>query len=133
MNQEIKAKWLEKLRSGNYPQAKGALYTREDEDGNEGYCCLGILCEVLVEDGLIRKDLSGEKAAYGTEEEFEEGYYEKAFPPQSVVDRADLLESNPEVSVPELAGEDGKVTLSSLNDSYGYTFARIADLIEKQL
>jgi hypothetical protein len=41
MNQEIKKKWIEALRSGDYKQGRGWL---RDHDGN--YCCLGVLMEV---------------------------------------------------------------------------------------
>lgn len=41
MDQELKAKWLEALRSGRYQQAKGALR----HDG--GHCCIGVLCDVV--------------------------------------------------------------------------------------
>lgn len=41
MNKEIKAKWVEALRSGKYKQGKSRLRTRT------GYCCLGVLCSVL--------------------------------------------------------------------------------------
>lgn len=37
MDKELKAKWVEALRSGRYQQAREVLY-----DGN-GYCCLGVL------------------------------------------------------------------------------------------
>lgn len=41
MDAQLKAKWIEALRSGKYEQARGRLHTR---DG--GYCCLGVLCRV---------------------------------------------------------------------------------------
>jgi hypothetical protein len=40
MKPEIKAKWVEALRSGEYKQGKGLLA----EDNK--FCCLGVLCEV---------------------------------------------------------------------------------------
>lgn len=40
MKKEFKAKWIAALRSGEYKQTKGHLH---DENG---YCCLGVLCEV---------------------------------------------------------------------------------------
>lgn len=43
MNQEIKKLWVEALRSGRYQQTKKRL---RDEDG---FCCLGVLCEVYRE------------------------------------------------------------------------------------
>lgn len=38
---EIKNKWLEALRSGNYKQCTGYLHK------GEGYCCLGVLEDIL--------------------------------------------------------------------------------------
>jgi hypothetical protein len=40
MKQEFKEKWIKALESGKYPQAKNTLRSKE------GYCCLGVLCEV---------------------------------------------------------------------------------------
>jgi len=40
MTAEMKAKWLEALRSGKYQQGKNFL--RE----GDRYCCLGVLCEL---------------------------------------------------------------------------------------
>ena len=44
MNQEIKEKWLEALRSGKYKQG----FTRLKQ--NNRYCCLGVLCSLLPGD-----------------------------------------------------------------------------------
>lgn len=44
----LKAKWLAALRSGNYTQGQNALI-RIKESTRE-YCCLGVLCDVLVKD-----------------------------------------------------------------------------------
>ena len=46
MDAKLKALWLEALRSGNYKQTSNELF-----DG-EGYCCLGVLCDVMLENGL---------------------------------------------------------------------------------
>ena len=45
--EEIKTKWLEELRSGNYHQIKETL---KDQFGNGeyGYCCLGVLAEKVM-------------------------------------------------------------------------------------
>lgn len=42
MNADLKAKWIEALRSGKYAQGKNAMRTTEDT-----YCCLGVLCDVV--------------------------------------------------------------------------------------
>jgi len=43
MNQELKQKWIEALRSGKYIQGQGALRSVDEDE----YCCLGVLCEYL--------------------------------------------------------------------------------------
>lgn len=43
MNPELKAKWVEALRSGEYTQGRGWL-CREGK-----YCCLGVLADLLHE------------------------------------------------------------------------------------
>lgn len=45
MDSEIKAKWLEALRSDEYRQ--GRLGLRRDD----AFCCLGVLCDVLDANG----------------------------------------------------------------------------------
>jgi hypothetical protein len=40
MDTTIAQKWIEMLESGNYPQTRQKLYT------DNGYCCLGVLCEL---------------------------------------------------------------------------------------
>lgn len=41
MDAEIKAKWVEALRSGRYEQTTGFL-----RRSNGRFCCLGVLCDV---------------------------------------------------------------------------------------
>ena len=40
MNAEVKEKWLNALRSGEYKQTRGNLKT------DCGFCCLGVLCDL---------------------------------------------------------------------------------------
>jgi hypothetical protein len=42
MNVELKAKWVEALRSGSYKQGKGRLRTTDNT-----FCCLGVLCDII--------------------------------------------------------------------------------------
>lgn len=45
MDQQMKAKWVAALRSGEYKQTTRKL--REVyEDGSVGFCCLGVLCDL---------------------------------------------------------------------------------------
>lgn len=43
MNQEIKTKWLEALRSGTYQQGREGLR----HIGSNQFCCLGVLCDLV--------------------------------------------------------------------------------------
>lgn len=41
MKPELKENWIKALRSGKYTQTSNHLRV------NDGYCCLGVLCDVL--------------------------------------------------------------------------------------
>jgi hypothetical protein len=126
MDAAIKAEWIAALRSGEYTQGKNLLRDSEDK-----MCCLGVLCEIAVKHGVIPapKRYTGEDELggyqYGTAGEM-------SFPPSAVWrDWALLADRNPQVPNPN-PDEDDDEGLAGLNDN-GYTFAQIADLIEKYL
>ena len=48
MDPEVKAKWLEALRSGEYTQGRLTLHNRMSNE----YCCLGVLCHVQDPESL---------------------------------------------------------------------------------
>lgn len=53
MNRDfIENRWIPALESGRFPKGKGSL----NRDGK--FCCLGVACELLVEDGLLEKSNS---------------------------------------------------------------------------
>jgi hypothetical protein len=111
MNPEAKAKWLEALRSGEYVQTHLSL--RDAEDGQVGYCCLGVLC-----------DISGLGEWQGSGYKLEDGPVTNAYLPREVQQWAGLIGDDPAIGG---AHED---RLSWKNDN-GATFSEIADLIEK--
>lgn len=41
--------WIQALRSGDYKQHTSRL--RTGVDGNSGYCCLGVVCDIAAKDG----------------------------------------------------------------------------------
>ncbi|MBR1122147.1 hypothetical protein JQ628_11530 [Bradyrhizobium lablabi] len=43
MDAELKAKWVEALRSGRYEQDSGSLISRVGR--RSSFCCLGVLCD----------------------------------------------------------------------------------------
>lgn len=106
MNLEVKEKWIAALRSGDYQRGEGFL--RRDES----YCCLGVLCDLAVKDGVILEPKLGvDKFTY-----YYAGIYTHL--PQAVI---------------AWAGEDvmyKQYKLSTMNDD-GASFAEIADFIER--
>lgn len=44
MKPELRTKWVDALRSGDYQQTQGALRKKNSE---YSYCCLGVLCQII--------------------------------------------------------------------------------------
>jgi hypothetical protein len=44
MDNSLKSKWVEALRSDEYKQGSGVL--RRQGQTKDGYCCLGVLCDI---------------------------------------------------------------------------------------
>ena len=124
MIEEIKAKWVEALRSGKYTQARHAL------KGDRGFCCLGVLCDIS---GVGKWD---EYSAYvcgvrrstvGLTVPMHEYIGTNRSP---YIPAANLTEEEK-----TLLGRDRPtrcICLTALNDA-GISFERIADLIEMGL
>lgn len=116
MKLDIATKWVTKLRSGEYEQGRGYLC-----DGDK-YCCLGVLCEMAVEEGIAAKvqTLSGMGYVEGTSAPWQ------AVLGECVQNWAGL--HGPTGKAVQM--EDGQLqTVANLNDE-GLTFAEIADIIE---
>ena len=112
MNPQIKQKWVDALRSGEYQQTQRYLRT------DNGFCCLGVLCDLYGKENNVEWNLVNNGHNY----EFQEF---ESYLPSSVRKWADLEDPNPLVN-------DEESTLVRLNDS-GSTFEQIADVIEHQL
>ena len=113
MNPEIKKQWVEALRSGEYKQTQQKL--RDDN----GFCCLGVLCDLHAKAGLGHWD---ENSWYYKckDSEFMEA---KNYLPNPVIQWAVVDSENPSINSARLA---------NLNDDHK-SFAEIADLIEANL
>ena len=48
MNNNLRKRWVAALRSGEYEQGKERLRSGGDE-----YCCLGVLCDIVINDSLL--------------------------------------------------------------------------------
>lgn len=119
MKKDIKKRWLKALRSGEFKQGSGTLRTTNDE-----FCCLGVLCELAVEDGVVESIPSHvHNYLYG------KGMH-TAYPPAEVLEWAGLNVSDPAVPVP--TKDNAYRTLASLNDS-GASFKEVAAVISSRL
>lgn len=119
MNKEVKEKWVAALRSGKYAQSKQRLKTKY------GYCCLGVLCDLAVKEGICKEN-PGEDIA-DEEISFDE---RTSILPQSVLNWANIDSINPHV---KLESRIYPITLAECNDSLDLDFNEIANIIEKQL
>lgn len=101
--EQIKAKWLEELRSGKHHQIQRTL---KDQFGNGeyGYCCLGVLAEKVMnlEVRIAHEDIP--------DDEGDTKIYEE---------------------VNNIIGKHLSAECSQNNDE-GWTFEEIADLIERK-
>ena len=117
MNQEIKKRWVDALRSGKYKQCTGALHKT---DG--GFCVLGVLCD-LYDSNLWTQapcnDIYYDFSKWG-----------HSYLPKKVIQWADI--GSIVYCGPQVDFNDSKQYLSDLNDR-GLSFVELADIIDQQL
>lgn len=147
MNPDVKALWLERLRGNDYRQGQSALARKVAEypDGLDDpprvvtkHCCLGVLCEMAVEQGIVERLVLAERFGYVVDTDRVGRYPATTEPPRAVLEWAGLSVHDGLVTldvdmVPGYDSEGDPITLAALNDSGSFPFARIADLIEENL
>lgn len=139
MEAEKKEKWVTALRSGQYRQGRRALITVEN--GEVGYCCLGVLCDLAIKDGVkgVRIENAQVEVFYRDEndEPVEDDWVEHSDGdlPLAVQEWAGLDDNDPQVEVGVLSN----IPISQVNDGSDdyrvepHSFKQIADIIEQQL
>jgi len=122
VNADVKEKWLDALRRGEYSQTRKTL---RDENG---FCCLGVLCDIIDPSGWGQvRTRHGEKTTHLTAINV---------PSEAILAEAGIGE---EEVVPGLESEDDEETcyvlteLMNLNDREHKSFEEIADWIEESL
>lgn len=118
---EVKEKWVEALRSGDYIQTESVLYDGKTEEGKPRMCCLGVLEHIMGNelDAMYDKDQGDRYAVPGNLAQ-----------PKSVFG----LNSS---HIQEI--EDVEAYLVNMNDGNTqknikkHSFEEIADYIEKNL
>lgn len=117
MNKKVKKMWVDRLKELP-PERQGKTYLyRTDTDQ---MCCLGVLCEIAVEQGVIapgKPDFRRYCLEYGPSNNF-------GLLPIGVINWAGLDCVDPQI---------GKYTATHLNDTKGKSFVQIANLINRYL
>lgn len=133
MSKELRKKWIDALRSGDYEQGKG--YLRQ----HDYFCCLGVLCDLVDKNGW---DLDHQSGIYS----FDVMRYR--FPPgrlsQIKINKIDAdfefksLPNDLKEKILEYFTESdplsictAPMSLAELND-HGVPFSLIADIIEAE-
>lgn len=131
MNEDIKTEWINRLEDGR-PQGRALL------QNDRGQCCLGVLCEMAAEAGvvevIVNEDVTDKRVGYYDEVL---GAYEYHVLPLAVAKWAGLSLEDGFNAVPirprSNAFRDGRIyTLTELNDE-GYKFSEIAKVIREEL
>jgi hypothetical protein len=130
MNPEVKQKWIDALRSGEYEQGSEKLRSVS------GYCCLGVLCDLYAQEHNTEWEFRGYEETNLQPKDYWYFGEQSEFLPEFVMDWAGVKVNCPEVRVDinELDEEEWFYYegLADLNDS-GYTFNDLSKLIEEQL
>lgn len=148
MDSIIKSKWLKALRSGKYTKTTGILREVDEEgSGDYHFCCLGVLCDITGK---------GSWRQINTYEADNDS--SSLWLPTPVMQHVGLENCDPCVRITEAEKEkfltyrtekfadpvgslaeheqeelkQNKIKLSILNDN-GFSFAEIADMIERSL
>ena len=126
MKADIKQKWVDALRSGEYKQGTGQLKC----EGTNTFCCLGVLTDVYA------KEFDIDFADAATE--FLGKKPNAEYPTNVVAQWAGLHGNNPHIEIECYNDESEEKCLethpiATLNDDFEYSFLKLANLIESQL
>lgn len=132
-------KWVEALESGDYEQVQGALTVltgdTADELTVEGHCCLGVMCELAIKDG-VDLDVYASRSHDSIYNRSYEG--ETSYLPIKVLKWLGAPLSTPGVTTGNLwvhipDATEAWVSVASMNDSslWEYSFIQIAETVRK--
>lgn len=114
MKEDIAKRWIAALRSGGYTQGKGGLC-----DKSHRMCCLGVLCDIIKDEVKIDWRLTAVGYSFGSY---------GGVPPNEVREYVGMVSTDGSYK------SNGKQVnhLPGFNDHRGYSFKRIAKLIEQR-
>jgi hypothetical protein len=139
MNKSIKAHWVAVLRSGDYAQCPGTLRKVNKNTEEQLYCCLGVLTDLAIANGIGTWDDSCDHAVCKDSEVqsvcelvMSDGFQASSFADSDNYAWSAYLPHE----VKKWAGMSGHATediimdLMEMNDYGDNTFEQIADFIE---
>ena len=119
MDEKVKRRWIDALRSGEYKQAQGIL-----RNMYQGFCCLGVLCDLHAKDTGENWHPAGPYLEYRQ--------CKTSLPPE-VFHWAGMKESTAySTETGEGVSNKRLQNLVKMNDA-GIDFTEIADYIERNL
>lgn len=125
MNKAIKNRWIKALRSGKYTQGPQVL--KLIKDNGTKHCCLGVLCELAIEDGILVEHSSSSPIGFqkfGSNDEY-------CLLPEEVRKWAGISKDRG-LMVRIKLKDDPMSSLTKLNDN-GTPFDKIANIIKSEL
>lgn len=137
MNKNVKAKWVEALRSGRYVQGNHALHrvsTPDEVWEPVGYCCLGVLCDLAAQEGIVEEREIEERDGEDRVSRFvsveDDNDQSAVFMPDAVQRWAGIDSINGKMDDSFIHNGIEYFSLSIMNDSGQADFNVIADAIE---
>lgn len=109
--------WADALRSGKYFQTEKVL------QNEEGYCCLGVACDIFIPRYDMQKDNNNYIWGYTPKSQLNAPKWLRDI-------NDDLYLKCKDASELQSFNDDGNIYFTSLNDRMGYSFDEIADIIE---
>jgi hypothetical protein len=113
MKSMVLQNWIYALRSGTYKQGKN--YLKQTKSNRTSYCCLGVLCDLAIKDG-VKLELSKEVDKHHNSQYTVFDETETCLP-KKVREWADLND------------HELMTKLVSYNDNLGFSFDQIAEII----
>lgn len=117
MRKDVAKKWARELRSGKYAKGTDAL------NASGKFCCLGVLCELAIKNGVVVDKLTDEDTDVTYDGEY-------GSLPVAVQEWAEM-QSQDGFFYDEKGTQTKRKNLTIVNDKMKYGFGRIADIIEK--
>jgi len=141
---EVRAKWTAALRSGEYVKTRNKLHKLDPTGKYHSYCCLGVLCDLAVKEGIIPPAVEKNSPyIFGYKDDTLDGHSFSSIRdndvPQKVRTWSGLCDSTGAFSpIEEFKGvkfKSGSASLNNLaqiNDHTDLTFSDLADFIESE-